>query len=184
MPTEPVVPSYSEVAHEIGGPSPIPSPKSPPNYFDVYPEASGGPVGHSTLQVPKSPRTPRSMGHVIRHRFTKTFKPARCDLCTEYMFNGKNIWLSLAKLVYVFSLKAICFLPFLTFKQKFKSRFSGLKCKECKFKCHRDCEPQVPPSCGLPEDLVKYYMNHMYKEGSPILPARLNLFLTTSKYFQ
>ena len=74
--------------NEIGGPSPIPSPKSPPNHFDTMMEATGGPIGHSTLQVPKSPRTPRSMGHVIRHRFTKTFKPARCDLCAEYMFNG------------------------------------------------------------------------------------------------
>ncbi|XP_046390732.1 kinase suppressor of Ras 2 [Ischnura elegans] len=31
---------------------------------------------------------------------------------------------------------------------------SGLKCKECKFKCHRDCESKVPPSCGLPVGLV------------------------------
>lgn len=129
---ESVVPADEVYITEVGGPSPIPSPKSPPNHFDTL-EATGGPMAHSTLQVPKSPRTPRSMGHLIRHRFTKTFKPARCDLCTEYMFNG-------------------------------------LKCKECKFKCHRDCEPQVPPSCGLPEDLVKYYMNHMYKEGSPIMP--------------
>lgn len=31
---------------------------------------------------------------------------------------------------------------------------SGLKCKECKYKCHRDCECKVPPSCGLPRELV------------------------------
>jgi kinase suppressor of Ras 2 len=46
----------------------------------------------------------------------------------------------------------------------------GLKCKECKFRCHRDCELHVPPSCGLPEDLVTFYMNQLSKEGSPILP--------------
>jgi hypothetical protein len=32
--------------------------------------------------------------------------------------------------------------------------FAGLKCKECKYKCHRDCESKVPPSCGLPRELV------------------------------
>ena len=51
--------------------------------------------------------------------------------------------------------------------------FSGLKCKECKYRCHRDCESHVPPSCGLPEDLLRHYINQLTKEGSPILPARL-----------
>merc|ERR1719360_338954 len=76
------------------------------------------------------------MGHQIRHRFTKTFKPGKCDLCSDYMFNG-------------------------------------LKCKECKYRCHRDCEASVPPSCGLPEDLLRHYINQLTKEGSPILPTRL-----------
>ncbi len=48
--------------------------------------------------------------------------------------------------------------------------FLGLKCRECKFKCHRDCETKVPPSCSLPDDLVDYYVKQMTKEGSPILP--------------
>ncbi|CAB0032211.1 unnamed protein product [Trichogramma brassicae] len=76
----------------------------------------------SSLQVPKSPRTPtvtRGMGHVINHRFTKTFKMmTTCDYCDKQMFIG-----------------------------------TGLKCKECKYKCHRDCESKVPPSCGLPQEL-------------------------------
>lgn len=76
------------------------------------------------------------MGHLIKHRFTKTFKPGKCDYCSDYMFNG-------------------------------------LKCKECKYRCHRDCESHVPPSCGLPEDLLRHYINQLTKEGSPILPARL-----------
>ena len=29
----------------------------------------------------------------------------------------------------------------------------GLKCKECKFRCHTQCEVSVPPSCGLPEQV-------------------------------
>lgn len=31
---------------------------------------------------------------------------------------------------------------------------TGLKCKECSYKCHRECEPKVPPSCGLPQELL------------------------------
>jgi hypothetical protein len=88
LPTEPIldnIPGH-QVYLEGLGPSPIASPRSPPNIFD----ASEGSIG-STLQVPKSPRTPRSMGHLIKHRFTKTFKPGKCDLCSEYMFNGKPI---------------------------------------------------------------------------------------------
>ena len=50
--------------------------------------------------------------------------------------------------------------------------FNGLKCKECKFKCHRDCESKVPPSCCLPEDLLDIYYRQLTKGGSPILPAR------------
>ena len=68
----------------LEGPSPIASPKSPPTFFD-----GSETLAHSTLQVPKSPRTPRSMGHLIKHRFTKTFKPGKCDYCSDYMFNGK-----------------------------------------------------------------------------------------------
>ena len=74
--TEPVI--------DLDGHSPVASPRSPPNLFD-----NNEPLAHSTLQVPKSPRTPRSMGHLIKHRFTKTFKPGKCDHCSEYMFNGK-----------------------------------------------------------------------------------------------
>ena len=71
----------------LEGPSPIASPKSPPTFFD-----GSETLAHSTLQVPKSPRTPRSMGHLIKHRFTKTFKPGKCDYCSDYMFNGKILW--------------------------------------------------------------------------------------------
>ena len=120
-------------------PSPAPSPKSPLNLQEldtgdsgVTDPSGGSSVGMaSTLQVPKSPRTP-SMGHVIQHRFQHRIKPGNCDFCSKTMFRG-------------------------------------LKCKECKFKCHIDCEQNVPPSCGLPEEMVKYYFNHLSKENSPIL---------------
>ncbi|GBP59559.1 Kinase suppressor of Ras 1 [Eumeta japonica] len=42
---------------------------------------------------------------------------------------------------------------------------SGLKCKECKFKCHRDCESKVPPSCGLPPEFVSVFRERFQKDG-------------------
>ncbi|XP_046966386.1 kinase suppressor of Ras 2 isoform X1 [Vanessa cardui] len=41
---------------------------------------------------------------------------------------------------------------------------SGLKCKECKFKCHRDCESKVPPSCGLPPEFVTAFKEKFHKD--------------------
>ncbi|CAH2095870.1 unnamed protein product [Euphydryas editha] len=48
---------------------------------------------------------------------------------------------------------------------------SGLKCKECKFKCHRDCESKVPPSCGLPPEFVTAFKEKFHKDGGLYLPA-------------
>ncbi len=68
-------------------PSPLPSP-SP---FESSLDSSASSYGASqSLQLPpKSPRTPRSMGHAIRHRFKKTLKPGRCDHCSGNMLTGK-----------------------------------------------------------------------------------------------
>lgn len=77
----------------------------------------------SNLQVPKSPRTPKTMVHVISHRFTKTFKmKATCDFCDKQMLIE-----------------------------------TGLKCKDCKYKCHKECQSKVPPSCGLTQEIVDVY---------------------------
>lgn len=35
-----------------------------------------------------------------------------------------------------------------------KQMFFGFKCTECKYRCHKDCKPNVPPSCGLPQEFV------------------------------
>ena len=45
-----------------------------------------------------------------------------------------------------------------------------MKCKECKFRCHTQCQGRVPPSCGLPEDLLQHFMDQLASDGSPILP--------------
>ncbi|XP_075145551.1 kinase suppressor of ras [Haematobia irritans] len=35
-----------------------------------------------------------------------------------------------------------------------KPMFIGRKCKECKYRCHKVCEPDVPPSCCLPPEFI------------------------------
>ncbi|KAB7493598.1 Kinase suppressor of Ras 1 [Armadillidium nasatum] len=40
--------------------------------------------------------------------------------------------------------------------QKFQF-LGGLKCKECNFKCHKECEPKIAPSCGLPRELLEIF---------------------------
>ncbi|XP_063363991.1 kinase suppressor of Ras 2-like [Cydia amplana] len=50
---------------------------------------------------------------------------------------------------------------------------SGLKCKECKFKCHRDCESKVPPSCGLPVELVHAFRDKVSFKETPFGPSPL-----------
>lgn len=103
----------------------------------------------SNLTVPRSPRTPVTLGmcHYIKHRFTKTFKMiATCDCCDKQMLFG-----------------------------------AALRCKECKYKCHRyvddvrfcfsfkqylivilwlwyrECESRATPSCCLPPELIDEY---------------------------
>ncbi|CAG9856573.1 unnamed protein product [Phyllotreta striolata] len=41
----------------------------------------------------------------------------------------------------------------------------GLKCKECNYTCHRDCEDKVTPSCGLPAELLNEFKKNMTMDG-------------------
>ncbi|XP_047478904.1 kinase suppressor of Ras 2-like isoform X1 [Penaeus chinensis] len=45
------------------------------------------------------------------------------------------------------------------------SILGGLRCKECNYKCHRECEPKVPPSCGLPQELLILFADTWKKVG-------------------
>ncbi|XP_066997857.1 kinase suppressor of Ras 2 [Anabrus simplex] len=78
----------------------------------------------ATLQVPKSPRTPTTINRGMGHVIAHRFTKA-FKVITTCDYCDKQMFLG-----------------------------SGLKCKECKYKCHRDCESKVPPSCGLPRELV------------------------------
>ncbi|XP_018495502.1 kinase suppressor of Ras 2 [Galendromus occidentalis] len=46
-----------------------------------------------------------------------------------------------------------------------KPMFFGYKCKECKFRCHRDCADKVPPSCGLPNELLDVFAQRFQQQG-------------------
>lgn len=45
---------------------------------------------------------------------------------------------------------------------------TGLKCKECKYKCHRECEDKVTPSCGLPLALLDEFKKNCHLNGNNI----------------
>uniref|UniRef100_T1GI68 Protein kinase domain-containing protein n=1 Tax=Megaselia scalaris TaxID=36166 RepID=T1GI68_MEGSC len=48
-----------------------------------------------------------------------------------------------------------------------KQVFLGLKCTECKYRCHKDCKPNVPPSCGLPKELVNEFIRTTLSHPTP-----------------
>lgn len=64
-----------------------------------------------------------------------------------------------------------------------KQMFFGFKCTECKYRCHKDCKSNVPPSCGLPKEFVAEFKKTLYSDGlmpnaSPNLPRAPGLMPT------
>lgn len=49
--------------------------------------------------------------------------------------------------------------------------FFGLKCIECKYSCHKDCESSVPPSCGVPPELMSEFKQTFNLDHSNPLPS-------------
>lgn len=47
-----------------------------------------------------------------------------------------------------------------------KQMFFGLKCIECKYSCHNDCEASVPPSCGVQRDLIAEFKQTFNQDAS------------------
>ncbi|XP_012225443.1 kinase suppressor of Ras 2 isoform X2 [Linepithema humile] len=144
QPTEPSLPSSCCSTTDSGkGESLLPNSNSPiksPPYSSAESDDNSFKGTVSSLQVPKSPRTPtvtRGMGHIIAHRFTKTFNMmTTCDYCDKQMFMGTT-----------------------------------LKCKECKYKCHRECESKVPPSCGLPQELFDEFKRSVITQNDGMINA-------------
>lgn len=51
-----------------------------------------------------------------------------------------------------------------------KQMFFGLKCIECKYSCHKDCEASVPPSCGVPPELMSEFKQTFNLDNSSNVP--------------
>jgi kinase suppressor of Ras 2 len=51
-----------------------------------------------------------------------------------------------------------------------KQMFFGFKCTECKYRCHKDCKSNVPPSCGLPKGLVEEFRKTLHSNDG-IMPT-------------
>ncbi|KAK7593117.1 hypothetical protein V9T40_007869 [Parthenolecanium corni] len=87
------------------------------------------PLGRSNNlpTVPRSPKTPTSVSRVMAHDIAHRFTK-RFSINKPCDYCCKPIIMN-----------------------------TGLKCKECRYRCHIDCESKVPPSCGLPEEFVNIF---------------------------
>lgn len=58
----------------------------------------------------------------------------------------------------------------------------GVKCKDCKYRCHKNCALRAPPSCGLPNELINVFAETIKDkpEDSPLKASRQDS-VTTSK---
>ncbi|XP_017778982.1 PREDICTED: kinase suppressor of Ras 2 isoform X2 [Nicrophorus vespilloides] len=54
---------------------------------------------------------------------------------------------------------------------------TGLKCKECKYKCHRECEEKAIASCGLPDELL-----YVFKQSQAFDPSDTGRGSNTKNY--
>lgn len=67
-----------------------------------------------------------------------------------------------------------------------KQMFFGLKCKECKYRCHKDCESNVPPSCGLPPEFIDEFKKTLPSDvflpnTSPNMGKTRNFLLSSNR---
>lgn len=51
-----------------------------------------------------------------------------------------------------------------------KQMFFGFKCTECKYRCHKDCKSNVPPSCGLPKGFVDEFKKSLHSSEIGLIP--------------
>ena len=137
---------YSSSTSEISQPGrqmrlPSSDPESVPSPV-ASPSLATTTAGSVNLKVPRSPRTPGPTSTNLSHR------PMTHMIAHRFTKTFKP---------------GTC-----DFCQEYF--FQGLKCKECKFRCHTKCEQNVPPSCGLPDQILDFFFEHITKEGSPSLP--------------
>lgn len=51
-----------------------------------------------------------------------------------------------------------------------KQMIFGLQCIECKYNCHKDCEANVPPTCGVPPELMSEFKHSFNFDNSNAVP--------------
>ncbi|XP_065202986.1 kinase suppressor of Ras 2 [Planococcus citri] len=108
----------------------VTSDSSPIRSADLGPTGADPTInGNGIPAVPRSPRTPTSVSRVMAHDIAHRFTK-------HFSFNRPCDY---------------CCKPIVM--------NTGLRCKECRYRCHKDCESKVPPSCGLPKELVKEFIN-------------------------
>ncbi|XP_064092087.1 kinase suppressor of Ras 2-like isoform X3 [Macrobrachium nipponense] len=123
--------------HRTAQNSPAPSTLASPIKSPHYVETvEDENLNRSTLSVPKSPRTPTLTGSM-----------------GSMVHNVNHRFIKTIK-------SATC-----GYCQLKIPILSGLKCKECHFKCHRECESKVPPSCGLPHEFLQIFTDTLKKGG-------------------
>ncbi|KAL5477154.1 hypothetical protein EMCRGX_G023906 [Ephydatia muelleri] len=49
---------------------------------------------------------------------------------------------------------------------KRKAFGSFMKCKDCKYTCHKSCATKVPPACGLPQGLMDFFRQQLRQKTS------------------
>lgn len=62
--------------------------------------------------------------------------------------------------------------------------FFGVKCKYCKFLCHKDCSLRAPPSCGLPDELINVFAETIKDkpDNSPFKTSRQDSVSTIKEW--
>lgn len=107
------------------------------NPDSIFAHTADSPLNGNTVPaVPRSPRTPTSFKVGMAHDIAHRFTK-------HFSFNKPCDY---------------CCKPIIM--------NTGLKCKECRFRCHKDCENKVPPSCGLPAPLLEEFKKRLTPENS------------------
>nr|XP_023017146.1 kinase suppressor of Ras 2 isoform X1 [Leptinotarsa decemlineata] len=123
----------------VGFTSPIPtSPIKSPPYNNAGADSDDNSYKSISLQVPKSPRTPTVVGRIMTHQINHRFTKT-FKMMSSCGYCQKPIYFG-----------------------------TGLKCKECKYTCHRECEDKVTPSCGLPPELLNEFKKNFTMEGGNV----------------
>lgn len=138
---------------------------SPDNFNDITENSNN-------LTVPRSPCTPIGVNHHHHHHHRNS---GGCIIANTNISNSNSIAGAGGGMGQIFGAHR--------FTKKFKvmstcdlcnkQMFFGLKCKECKYRCHKDCESNVPPSCGFKKSMLQQSSDVFLPNNSPNIGGRI-----------